>query len=293
MSTLHKCSGHGPTPQPLPVCSYADRCELPRDSKVLFLTTQYRDPHPQRSRQGGGRSWGGAGFQLPGCLVPVSWGGHIPGGQDHMDAACAIHTVLTVLCPQTERDVSVRQRAVDLLYAMCDRSNAQQIVAEMLSYLETADYSIREEIVSTAPCTACHTVSSVPVILLSVWVEHLQDARHRVSVCCEAQTSTGSSILLVLESGRSSWLEGGHGDWYQAGTFGSLVPSLWPICAQVVNLLQCPRRSRFPGVSKKEGVSRAYIPGPGLHPDSVCTSGGVGVWTPVTPEHGDGEDLKP
>lgn len=48
---------------------------------------------------------------------------------------------------QTERDVSVRQRAVDLLYAMCDRSNAQQIVAEMLNYLETADYSIREEIV--------------------------------------------------------------------------------------------------------------------------------------------------
>lgn len=48
---------------------------------------------------------------------------------------------------QTERDVSVRQRAVDLLYAMCDRSNAQQIVAEMLAYLETADYSIREEMV--------------------------------------------------------------------------------------------------------------------------------------------------
>lgn len=43
--------------------------------------------------------------------------------------------------------MSVRQRAVDLLYAMCDRSNAKQIVAEMLSYLETADYSIREEIV--------------------------------------------------------------------------------------------------------------------------------------------------
>lgn len=43
--------------------------------------------------------------------------------------------------------MSVRQRAVDLLYAMCDRSNAKQIVAQMLSYLETADYSIREEIV--------------------------------------------------------------------------------------------------------------------------------------------------
>ncbi|XP_051918764.1 AP-2 complex subunit alpha-2-like [Hippocampus zosterae] len=56
-----------------------------------------------------------------------------------------IDTVINAL--KTERDVSVRQRAVDLLYAMCDRSNAKQIVAEMLAYLENADYSIREEIV--------------------------------------------------------------------------------------------------------------------------------------------------
>lgn len=56
-----------------------------------------------------------------------------------------IETVINAL--KTERDVSVRQRAADLLYAMCDRTNAPQIVAEMLSYLETADYSIREEIV--------------------------------------------------------------------------------------------------------------------------------------------------
>ena len=44
--------------------------------------------------------------------------------------------------------MSVRQRAVDLLYAMCDRTNAEEIVSEMLAYLETADYSIREEMVS-------------------------------------------------------------------------------------------------------------------------------------------------
>ncbi|XP_059412828.1 AP-2 complex subunit alpha-2-like isoform X3 [Carassius carassius] len=56
-----------------------------------------------------------------------------------------IETVINAL--KTERDVSVRQRAADLLYAMCDRSNSKQIVAEMLSYLETADYSIREEMV--------------------------------------------------------------------------------------------------------------------------------------------------
>lgn len=30
---------------------------------------------------------------------------------------------------------------------MCDKSNAEEIVQEMLNYLETADYSIREEMV--------------------------------------------------------------------------------------------------------------------------------------------------
>ena len=54
-------------------------------------------------------------------------------------------TVINAL--KTERDVSVRQRAVDLLYAMCDKTNAEDIVLEMLGYLETADYSIREEMV--------------------------------------------------------------------------------------------------------------------------------------------------
>lgn len=54
-------------------------------------------------------------------------------------------TVINAL--KTERDISVRQRAVDLLYAMCDRTNAEEIVQEMLTYLETADYHIREEMV--------------------------------------------------------------------------------------------------------------------------------------------------
>lgn len=56
-----------------------------------------------------------------------------------------LDTVIHAL--KTERDVSVRQRAVDLLYSMCDKSNAERIVQEMLAYLELADYSIREEMV--------------------------------------------------------------------------------------------------------------------------------------------------
>ncbi|XP_078585577.1 AP-2 complex subunit alpha-2-like isoform X1 [Branchiostoma floridae x Branchiostoma japonicum] len=72
------------------------------------------------------------------CLLASSEFSH-EAVKKHMD------TVITAL--KTERDVSVRQRAVDLLYGMCDKSNAEEIVAEMLSYLETADYSIREEMV--------------------------------------------------------------------------------------------------------------------------------------------------
>ncbi|KAG7279464.1 hypothetical protein CRUP_038237 [Coryphaenoides rupestris] len=47
-----------------------------------------------------------------------------------------IETVINAL--KTERDVSVRQRAADLLYAMCDRSNAKQIYAVDYSwYVDT------------------------------------------------------------------------------------------------------------------------------------------------------------
>jgi AP-2 complex subunit alpha len=54
-------------------------------------------------------------------------------------------TVLKAL--QSERDVSVRMRAIDLLYAMCDHTNAKTIVEELMSYLQKADYGIRETLV--------------------------------------------------------------------------------------------------------------------------------------------------
>lgn len=60
---------------------------------------------------------------------------------------CFITESNSLYSVQMEKDVSVRQQAVDLLYAMCDKTNAEEIVQEMLNYLETADYSIREEMV--------------------------------------------------------------------------------------------------------------------------------------------------
>ncbi|XP_047952946.1 AP-2 complex subunit alpha-2-like [Salvia hispanica] len=43
-------------------------------------------------------------------------------------------------------DISIRGRALDLLYGMCDVSNAKDIVEELLQYLSTADFAMREEL---------------------------------------------------------------------------------------------------------------------------------------------------
>eukprot|EP00898_Chlorokybus_atmophyticus_P005519 jgi/Chlat1/5969/Chrsp4S06181 len=44
-------------------------------------------------------------------------------------------------------DISIRKRALDLLYNMCDYDNAKAIVGELLTYLDDAEYGIREELV--------------------------------------------------------------------------------------------------------------------------------------------------
>jgi AP-2 complex subunit alpha len=46
-----------------------------------------------------------------------------------------------------DRDISVRRKGLDLLYSMCDATNSQVIVGELLHYLQNADFAIREEMV--------------------------------------------------------------------------------------------------------------------------------------------------
>lgn len=46
-----------------------------------------------------------------------------------------------------DRDISVRRKGLDLLYSMCDPTNSQPIVNELLKYLQNADFAIREEMV--------------------------------------------------------------------------------------------------------------------------------------------------
>ncbi|KAG9314363.1 adaptin N terminal region-domain-containing protein [Chiua virens] len=53
----------------------------------------------------------------------------------------------TIILSLRDKDISVRRRALDLLYSMCDIDNSELIVGELLRYLKIADYQLREEMV--------------------------------------------------------------------------------------------------------------------------------------------------
>jgi hypothetical protein len=52
-----------------------------------------------------------------------------------------------LLSLQFERDISVRRRALDLLFNMCNPGNARTIITALVAFLEHAEYAIREEMV--------------------------------------------------------------------------------------------------------------------------------------------------
>ena len=45
-----------------------------------------------------------------------------------------------------DNDISIRRQALDLLFTMCDSSNAKVIVSELMEYLNGADVTMREEL---------------------------------------------------------------------------------------------------------------------------------------------------
>ncbi len=53
----------------------------------------------------------------------------------------------TIMKMLQDPDVSIRRRALDVLYCMCDDELAKKIVSELLRYLIVADYNVREDLV--------------------------------------------------------------------------------------------------------------------------------------------------
>lgn len=55
--------------------------------------------------------------------------------------------LITIIQSLRDRDISVRRKSIDLLYSICNANNVRTIVNELLKYLQTADFSIRSEMV--------------------------------------------------------------------------------------------------------------------------------------------------
>ncbi|KMQ46800.1 AP-2 adaptor complex subunit alpha [Trichophyton violaceum] len=80
-----------------------------------------------------------------------------------------------------DRDISVRRKGLDLLYSMCDTSNARPIVNELLKHLQSADFAIREEMVlkiailTEKYATDAQWYIDISLKLLSVAGDHVSD----------------------------------------------------------------------------------------------------------------------
>ncbi|KAI1494686.1 Adaptor protein complex AP-2 alpha subunit [Biscogniauxia mediterranea] len=80
-----------------------------------------------------------------------------------------------------DRDISVRRKGLDLLYSMCDSTNSGPIVAELLQYLQNADFAIREEmalkiaILTEKYATDIQWYINVSLRLVAIAGDHLSD----------------------------------------------------------------------------------------------------------------------
>jgi AP-2 complex subunit alpha len=93
----------------------------------------------------------------------------------------------TVLVSLKDADISVRRRALDLLFVMCDTDNAEKIVDELVEHLVHADAAIREEMVLKIAILAEKYATDLRwyvdtiLKLISISGDHVSDAIwHRV-----------------------------------------------------------------------------------------------------------------
>ncbi|KAL9056364.1 MAG: hypothetical protein Q9162_002955 [Coniocarpon cinnabarinum] len=87
----------------------------------------------------------------------------------------------SIVASLRDRDITVRRQALDLLYSMCDQTNQQSIVTELLKHLQTADYAIREEMVlkiavlAERYATDAQWYVDVSLRLLAIAGDHVSD----------------------------------------------------------------------------------------------------------------------
>lgn len=132
-----------------------------------------------------------------------------------------------------DRDISVRRKGLDLLYSMCDTTNAQPIVNELLKYLPSADYAIREEMVlkiailTEKYATDAKWYIDISLKLLAMAGDHVSDEvwQRVIQIVTNNEELQAYAALTILDSVK---LESTHDTLvkiggYLLGEFGHLI----------------------------------------------------------------------
>lgn len=111
-----------------------------------------------------------------------------------------------------DRDISVRRKAIDLLYSICNANNVRTIVNELLKYLQAADFSIRGEMVIRIAvlvekyATEYQWYVDISLKLLSIAGSHVSEEvwQRVVQIVVNNETLQSYSVKTILQYLKSS-----------------------------------------------------------------------------------------
>lgn len=103
--------------------------------------------------------------------------------------------------------MSIRKRALDLLYVMCDKSNALEIVDALMQQVEEAEYQFKEELVLKVAILAEKFAKDLRWYIdtiLKVIVVHLD---YDLLMSCFAHSSSIKPVLSCQRTSGSVWFK--------------------------------------------------------------------------------------
>ncbi|KAF4553702.1 Adaptin N terminal region-containing protein 3 [Elsinoe fawcettii] len=175
-----------------------------------------------------------------------------------------------------DRDISVRRQGLDLLYSMCDASNARPIVGELLKYLQTADYAIREEMVlkiailTEKYATDIQWYVDISLRLISMAGDHVSDEvwQRVIQIVTnneELQVYAASTILAYLraEVCHETLVKIGS---YLLGEFGHLIADS-PKCSPIEQFLALQSKFNSSSPTTRAMILSAFVKFVNLFPE--------------------------
>ncbi|KAF2225569.1 adaptin N terminal region-domain-containing protein [Elsinoe ampelina] len=175
-----------------------------------------------------------------------------------------------------DRDISVRRQGLDLLYSMCDATNARPIVGELLKYLQTADYAIREEMVlkiailTEKYATDIQWYVDISLRLISMAGDHVSDEvwQRVIQIVTnneELQVYAASTILAYLRADvcHETLVKIGS---YLLGEFGHLIADS-PKCSPIEQFLALQSKFNSSSPNTRAMILSAFVKFVNLFPE--------------------------